>query len=122
MEFAKFKKSGYNNNRWYNLFLTNDLSKLRGEPLMNELVDSIKELNNDDDFVFRIDERERAEREYNARMQASQEKIQKAEEKGLQQGEKKKAIEIAKNLKSMGLAVEQIIEATGLSKEEIESL
>ena len=152
VEFAKFKKSGYNNNRWYNLFLTNDLSKLRGEPLMNELVDSIKELNNDDDFVFRIDERERAEREYNARMQASQEKIQKAKEElqktkdeiqktkneiqkmkdeiqktkeeiqGLQQGEKKKAFEIAKKLKSMGLVVEQIIEATGLSKEEIETL
>ena len=37
-------------------------------------------------------------------------------------GEKKKSIEIAKKLLKMKISVEQIIEATGLTKEEIEKL
>ncbi len=44
------------------------------------------------------------------------------EERGLKIGEEKRNIEIAKNLQSMGLTVEQIIKATGLSQEEIENL
>ncbi len=49
--------------------------------------------------------------------------IGKAEGKaeGMQIGEEKRNIEIANNLKAMGLSIEQIIEATGLSEEEIEN-
>ena len=39
-----------------------------------------------------------------------------------QKGEKKKAKEIARNLKTMGLSNEQIAKGTGLSSEEIEHL
>ena len=39
-----------------------------------------------------------------------------------QKGEKKKAKEIARNLKAMGLSNEQIAKGTGLSSEEIEKL
>ena len=41
---------------------------------------------------------------------------------GLEEGERKKAIEVARYLKSSGTAMELIIVATGLSKEEIEKL
>ncbi len=41
---------------------------------------------------------------------------------GLEEGERKKAIEVARYLKSSGTAMELIIGATGLSKEEIEKL
>lgn len=41
---------------------------------------------------------------------------------GRKEGEHAKAINIAKNLKNIGLAVEQIITATGLTEEEINSL
>lgn len=43
-------------------------------------------------------------------------------EKGKAEGEMNKAFEIAKNLKTIGLPLEQIIAATGLTKEEIEKL
>ena len=37
-------------------------------------------------------------------------------------GEKKKSIEIAKKLLKMGMTVEQVMDATGLTKEEIEKM
>lgn len=48
--------------------------------------------------------------------------LEAAEERGLEKGEKKKAIEIAKNLLKSGMSPEQVIEMTGLSKELIFSL
>ena len=42
-----------------------------------------------------------------------------AKEEGLAEGEAKKSLEIAKKMLEMGLSVEQITEATGLSEEEI---
>ena len=41
---------------------------------------------------------------------------------GLEEGVQKKALEVAKNLKSMGLSIRDIQRVTGLSKDEIESL
>lgn len=41
--------------------------------------------------------------------------------KGLEEGEKKGKREIAKNLLKMDLSIEKIVEATGLTKEEIEN-
>lgn len=48
--------------------------------------------------------------------------IEKGEKKGIEKGEKQKAVEIAKNLKSMNFPISQIIAATGLSESEIEKL
>ena len=120
VEFVKFKKLDYNNNRWYNIFNTKDLSLLEGDDtVMNDLVDNIKSLNNDNEFVIKIDARERAEREYNARMNADLEESMK---QGIEQGKKESKIEIAKKLKQMKMSTLEIVEATGLTKEEIESL
>lgn len=46
----------------------------------------------------------------------------KGEEKGKVEGKKENQKEIAKNLLNMGISVKQIIEATGLTKEEIDKL
>ena len=43
-------------------------------------------------------------------------------ERGIKRGFKEKAVEIAKNLIKIGLSEAQIVESTGLSKEEIEKL
>ena len=43
-------------------------------------------------------------------------------QKGMEKGEQNKSIEIARNLLTLGLPDAQIIEATGLSQEEIERL
>ncbi|MDO4179926.1 MAG: hypothetical protein Q4D36_01405, partial [Bacteroidales bacterium] len=42
--------------------------------------------------------------------------------KGLEEGQRKKSIEVARFLKSSGTSIELIAGATGLSKEEIEKL
>ena len=44
------------------------------------------------------------------------------QEKEKRNGAKERSIEIAKNLLKMGMTIEQIIDATQLSKEEIEKL
>lgn len=41
---------------------------------------------------------------------------------GIEKGERRKAFDIAGNLKKLGLPVEQIMQATGLSEAEIESM
>ncbi len=43
-------------------------------------------------------------------------------EKGRRQGEEQKKIEIAKKLLTLGISLEAIQEATGLTKKEIENL
>ncbi len=48
--------------------------------------------------------------------------IEKGREDGILIGEEKKATEIARNLKRLGIDVNAIVEATGLSKEEIDSI
>ena len=65
-----------------------------------------------------------------AEEKAAAEAAVKAEAKGLAEGEAKgkaeglaeKSCEIAKNLLAMGLPLEQIVRATGLSKEAVQSL
>lgn len=48
--------------------------------------------------------------------------IYETTEKGKEEGERKSKIEIAKKLLKMKIPIEQIMEATGLTKEEIENL
>jgi predicted transposase/invertase (TIGR01784 family) len=43
-------------------------------------------------------------------------------EKGRAEGEKNKAIEVARNLKAMGLSADDIVKVTGLTAEELEAL
>ena len=43
-------------------------------------------------------------------------------EQGMQQGEAKKKLEIARNLLKKEISIETIIECTGLTKEEIENI
>lgn len=45
-----------------------------------------------------------------------------AEEKGLKEGEKKKAIEIARNMLEENIPFNTIIRMTGLSKEDIDKI
>ena len=46
----------------------------------------------------------------------------KENQNGLAEGERVKQLEIAKNLIKLGINIDDIVKATGLSKEEIENL
>ena len=48
--------------------------------------------------------------------------IEQGLEQGIEQGEKKKQIEIAKNMLQKNMSINDIIEITGLTKEEIEQI
>ena len=81
-----------------------------------------------------IEEREEAEiatftpeelREYEDCLKAYRDiknSIDTAEEKGRVEGEKRKAVAIARNLKSVGMSISDISKATGLQEEEIKEL
>lgn len=56
----------------------------------------------------------------NAIKTAEKEKFAEGLAEGLAEGEKKKAQEVAKRMKAMGLTAEQIAEATGLTPQEVE--
>lgn len=53
---------------------------------------------------------------------ATEQGMEKGLEKGLVEGEKRKAIEIARNMLSLGIEVAVIAKASGLTEAEVESL
>jgi predicted transposase/invertase (TIGR01784 family) len=57
-----------------------------------------------------------------ARREGEQKGIQKGMQKGIQKGRLEEQREIARNLKKLGIPVEQIVQGTGLSAEEIAKL
>ena len=56
------------------------------------------------------------------RMEGRIEGLAEGREEGREEGERNKQLEVARNLKDIGLSVEMIMKGTGLSKEEIEKL
>ena len=53
---------------------------------------------------------------------AKREGIAEGMERGMKQGMKQRSLEISRNLLSLGLPIDQITQATGLTEEEIELL
>jgi len=77
--------------------------------------------------IFYLDEQERrryeAAWEYESdRLSMISESERKGLERGLAEGSRQKALETAKILKQFGDSVQKIMQATGLTKEEVESL
>ena len=77
--------------------------------------------------IFYLDEQERkryeAAWEYESdRLSMITESERKGHERGIAEGSRQKALETAKNLIKMGLSYENIAQATGLSKEEVEAI
>ena len=78
---------------------------------MDDLVKDVDSLNKYDSLSYITSSEYRFIVEQNAQ-------INGARENGLKEGKK----EVASNLKKHGMSIEEIVELTGLSKEEIESL
>lgn len=92
-----------------------ELEVLRGENYMNDAIDEIKKLCQDKNIIGLYDAEAVARKEMNSRLEY-------ALEQGLEQGIEQQTIFIARNLKNIGTPIEDIVKATGLSKEEIEEL
>ena len=67
-------------------------------------------------------EMDRAQEITDARLEGKQEGIKEGETRGVEKGREENKIEIAKKMLSMKMAVNDIVEATGLSKDEVEKL
>ena len=90
-------------------------------------VNRAKELSSDDEMVTMFDQENMHEMIRNTELEEAQERgIERGMERGIKRGvelgSKEKAVEIAKNLIKIGLSEDQIVESTGLSKEEIKNL
>ena len=116
VEFAKITEEEYNKDVWKKLFITNDMESLKGvDEVMDEVVKKILDYNSDE----AIQEQLRAEQEwvrgYNSAVNASM-------EQGLEKGKKEANIATAKKMKNKGYSIDEIVEITGLSEEEINAL
>ena len=75
----------------------------------------VKTMSKEDAEWFRQNSYENAVWDYNHGMY-------RAEKRGIAKGERRKALETAKNALAMGLIIEQISKLTGLSFEEVQEL
>ncbi|MGN1358104.1 MAG: hypothetical protein ACI4WU_01920, partial [Bacilli bacterium] len=92
-----------------------ELSKVKGDKLMEKLKNEATKLNNDDDFVkFMSDEEEERllKNSY----------IQEGFDHGVEHGIKQQTIELTKNMLKKDIDINQISEITGLSTDEITKL
>ena len=110
VEIEKLKN--YNDNVWYKLFTERDYSKIKGEDrIMDDLVKEVDSLNKYDSLSYITSSEYRFIVEQNAQ-------INGAREEGRTEG----IMEVASNLKKRGMTTEEIVELTGLTKEEVEAL
>ena len=120
LDLTKLKQENLTSLEKWLMFIKTDSKEVRkmlaqGNPVMtkaNKVMD-----------IFYVDEQER--KRYEAAWEYESDRlsmISESERKGLERGSRQKALETAKNLLQFGLSVENIAKATGLNKEDVETL
>ena len=99
----------------------------KGDEMMEKFKENVEKLNEDEELEFLLTEEEDYEKLKNtllgeARDQGLAKGLAEGEALGFEKGEKNKAIEIAKNLLDLNININDIVKATGLSKEEVLAL
>uniref|UniRef100_UPI0038CDA65C Rpn family recombination-promoting nuclease/putative transposase n=1 Tax=Paenibacillus baimaensis TaxID=2982185 RepID=UPI0038CDA65C len=89
------------------------------EPTLKKAMDTLEFLSQDREARRLYEERQKYLHDEASMIEWATEK---GMAQGMAQGEQKKAIEIAKNMLSMGIAVSVIVKASGLSEAEVDSL
>ena len=117
LELCKLPKKTDDTDLWYwmKFIKTDDRKELemlaKRNPRIKKAVGVLKELSADERTRMLYEEREKARRDIASRMGGAEEK-----------GRTEKAGEIALKLLKMEMPIEQIIEVTGLTREEIQAL
>ena len=87
------------------------------------MVKKVEELTEDEEFLMYYDLEEKHKHEKQSSYELGIERgIEQGIEQGITKGSKQKEIEIAKKMLEKNKEISEIIEFTGLTKEEIESL
>lgn len=92
-----------------------ELENLRSDENMNDAINELEKISKDEKIIGLYDA-EAVERK------VRNTQIKGAKLEGIEQGKKEEKLEIARKLKELGTAVENIAKVTGLSKKEIDSL
>ena len=129
IELQKAPKDATDNLKdlWMRFLLADSAEELemlaKQDPIFEKAVNKLLYVSADEKLRYELDMREKAEMDYWSAMKTN---YRKGEQKGEQRGEKRGKQEglriVAKNLLSAGDSIEKIIEATGLTREEVESL
>ena len=131
IELKKFKKRNPDSksilNQWLWLILGKEEKIKMASEEIKKAINVIDEMSMDPKEWERYRSRQMAIMNYNIGMANARKEGEEIGEKrgqkiGEQIGEKKAKIETAKKLLAMGMTIEQVIEATGLTKEEIEDI
>ena len=100
-----------------------DLKKLPEDRVVKEYMEKIEKLNEDPIFINWITKEKDEQMIKNTQLyNATQEGINIGISQGINQGMKKEKLEIAKSMLKKNMDIEDIIDITGLPKEEIEKL
>ena len=100
-----------------------DLRKLSKDQVVREYMEKIEKLNEDPIFINWITKEKDEQMIKNTQLyRATQEGINIGISQGINQGMKKEKLEIAKSMLKKNMNIEDIIDITGLSKEEIKKL
>ncbi len=107
-------------------FLSNPLNlpeKCNDIDTIHKAFDKLRGMSSDPDIRAEYNQamREKSERTANYN-RGKEEGLEEGIEIGREEGAKKKAIETAKNFLSMGLSIEQVVQGTGLTREDVEAI
>lgn len=116
--------------RWLLLLEADDREDIRKEleriamqdPVMKRAFEKWEDLSRDEKTWIEYETRKKAIQDELSAAREAEIRQQKAREEGLVEGERQKALEVAKNLLALDVTVDVIVKATGLSAEEIEQL
>ena len=106
----------------------NDLKKIsKKDRMVEKYMEDIVKVNSNPEFQAFMTYEEDQEKIYNSRMRAATEKgleqgMRQGLEQGIEQGKRENSIEIAKNLKKLGLELDKISTGTGLSIEKLDEI
>lgn len=116
--------------RWLLLLEADDREDIRKEleaiamkdPVMKRAFEEWEDLSRDEKKWVEYESRRKAILDELAAVREAEIRQQKAERRAREEGERQKAIEVAKNMLAKGMEVFLIVELTGLSSEEVEKL
>ena len=90
---------------------------------IKDAIEQLEEMSADEKEREIYEQREKSRLIYNTEMNAARRKgLEEGERRGKEIGRKEQSIEIAKNLLDKNIDIEVIMETTGITKEELESL
>ena len=114
-------------NKMLMIFKDCDYKKLRGDKIMDEALDELERISSDKKIIGLYDKDEVERKLINTRIRDAKEEGEKIGERrgekiGLEKGKKEKQNDIARKMLKRNMSIEDIIELTGLTQEELEKL